>query len=159
TQFSVAFAFTNFDSPTGSGLSFGGQRVAAPAHNGSPHGQLESQPHDVIHGQIGGMTGGMNFPSPPARGPGFRLHPRDIHRPWKRWLQQGGRTNPTGNTVWMNTPFKFFDENGTQVTLKGADILDTVTQLEYRYDDDPDVPGPASLIDVALPTEKEMDMT
>jgi len=57
TQYSVAFAYTNFSSPTGNGLSFGGQRVANSVHNGQPHGQIELQPHDVIHGQIGGPNG------------------------------------------------------------------------------------------------------
>jgi hypothetical protein len=37
----------------------------------------------------------------------------------------------------MNQSFTFFDENGTQVSLKGSDILNTVTQLNYRYDDIP----------------------
>lgn len=43
-RFDQAFGFTNFDSPEGSALSFGGQRVPGKRHFGSPHGQIESQP-------------------------------------------------------------------------------------------------------------------
>ena len=41
TDVSNAFSFTNFASPTGSGLSFGGQIVPAPRHFSSPHGRLK----------------------------------------------------------------------------------------------------------------------
>jgi len=37
----------------------------------------------------------------------------------------------------MDTPFTFFDENGTQVTMRSRDVLHTASQLDYRYDDDP----------------------
>ncbi len=36
----------------------------------------------------------------------------------------------------MNHVFNFFDENGNQVSLTGAQVLNTVSQLGYRYDDD-----------------------
>jgi hypothetical protein len=145
-QTGTAMNFTNFSSPTGSGLSFGGQRLTQPAHDTGPHGQLERQPHDVIHDLVGG--GGtpdqswMGFPETAARDPIFWLHHAMIDRLWKRWLDRGGgRQNPEGNSVWMNTQFTFFNENGQQVTMRGRDILDTVNQLDYRYDDDPSLSG------------------
>ena len=37
----------------------------------------------------------------------------------------------------MNTAYQFYDESGSPVSLSGKDILNTVAQLDYRYDDDP----------------------
>lgn len=155
TLYSTAFAYTNFTSPTGSALSFGGQIVNAPTHFSNVHGQLEAQPHDVIHGVVGG-SGNFGDPNRSGRDPIFWLHHANIDRLWNRWLQQGGgRSNPTGNAVWMNTVFKFFDENGTQVEMKGSDVLDTVAQLQYRYDDDPVVLAPAAAIATDASPRKE----
>jgi hypothetical protein len=155
TLFSTAFAYTNFSSPTGSGLSFGGQVLTAPAHFTGPPGQLEMQPHNVLHGLIGG-SGDMGDPNRAARDAIFWLHHANIDRLWKRWLQQGGgRANPTGNAAWMKTVFRFFDENGQEVKMTGADILNTVTQLEYRYDDDPITLAPAAAVAAAARAPKE----
>lgn len=137
-DFSGAFADTNFDSPTGSGLSFGGQ-IASPTQFNSPHGELESQPHDVVHVALGGL---MGDPETAAEDPIFWLHHANIDRLWNRWIAQGGgRQDPTGDAAWMNTTFTFYDENGTAIKMSGQQIIDTVNQLGYRYDDDP-VPAP-----------------
>jgi hypothetical protein len=148
-----ALSLTNFTSPFGSVLpSFGGQTVSQPVHLRRPHGALEGSPHDVIHGLVGGPGGGptdpnrawMSWPQTAARDPIFWLHHAMIDRVWKVWLRmREGRQNPVGNSVWMNTTFRFFDESGAQVTMSGRDILNTVTQLDYRYDDDP--PGGISV--------------
>jgi hypothetical protein len=145
-QTGTAMDFTNFSSPTGSGLSFGGQRVTQPVHFTAPHGSLEGSPHDVIHGLVGGngdpSQSWMSFPETAARDPIFWLHHAMIDRLWKRWLDRNeGRSNPVGNSAWMDTQFTFFDENRQQVTMRGRDILDTVNQLDYRYDDDPSLSG------------------
>ena len=89
TDVSNAFSFTNFASPTGSGLSFGGQIVPAPRHFSSPHGRLEMQPHDIIHVVVGG-SGWMSDPNFAARDPIFWLHHCNIDRLWNRWLSLGG---------------------------------------------------------------------
>jgi hypothetical protein len=143
-----ALNFNNFSSPFGSGFSFGGQRVTQPVHQIGPHGRLEEDPHDGIHVLVGGRGVAaqhwMSFPETAARDPIFWLHHAMIDRVWKVWLRQReGRRNPVGNDFWMNTTFRFFDENGAQVTMRGRDILNTVTQLDYRYDDDP--PGTISV--------------
>jgi tyrosinase len=138
-DFSQAFAFTNFEAPTDSGFtSFGG---APPAPglihfdgSGVNEGALESTPHDPVHGRIGGWMATINLS---ARDPIFYLHHANIDRLWKRWLAQNqGRQDPTSDSVWMTTQFTFFDENGQQVQKSGRDILDTVGQLDYCYDDD-----------------------
>jgi Common central domain of tyrosinase/Polyphenol oxidase middle domain/Protein of unknown function (DUF_B2219) len=148
-QTATALSLHNFTAPSGSGLpSFGGDTVSQAFHRRSPHGALEGSPHDVIHGLVGGFGGGptdpdhawMSWPQTAARDPIFWLHHAMIDRVWEFWLGLTGlplRQNPTGNSVWMNTPFTFFDENGQEVSMSGKDILNTVTQLDYRYDDLP----------------------
>jgi len=113
----------NFTTPSGSGLpSFGGRTVSQPVHLGGPHGTLELQPHDIIHGAVGGRGSvaqhWMSFPATAARDPIFWLHHAMIDRLWNRWLAQPGtQGNPVGNSVWMNTSFTFFDGNGAQVSI------------------------------------------
>jgi hypothetical protein len=157
-----ALSFLNFSSPFGSGLSFGGQRVTQPVHLAlNPiFGALENAPHNAIHDLVGGSGSctqhWMSCPETSARDPIFWLHHAMIDRVWKRWLDQGGgRQNPTGNSFWMNHQFNFFDENGNQVSMRGQDILNTVTQLDYRYDDDP--PGSAIRVPFAVEPTPEVE--
>jgi tyrosinase len=131
--FDRAMAFTNFSSPAGSALSFGGQTAPGPQHFDSPHGQLESQPHDIIHVLVGGSDGWMSDPNTAAQDPVFWLHHANIDRLWNVWIAKGeGRQNPTGQP-WLTQTFVFFDENGQRVEMTGQQILDTAQQLNYRY--------------------------
>ncbi|MGH8001222.1 MAG: tyrosinase family protein, partial [Brasilonema sp.] len=108
--------------------------------NPSVTGQLENLPHDVIHVNIGG-AGWMSDPRLAARDPIFWLHHCNIDRLWEQWLSQGqGRSNPVNNSTWIDTKFIFFDENGQQQEMSGQDILDTGSQLDYVYDDQPTTP-------------------
>jgi tyrosinase len=132
-DFSAAFADLSFDSPTGSGASFGGQ-IAAPMQFNGPHGDFESQPHDVVHVALGGL---MTDPDTAAQDPIFWLHHANIDRMWNRWLAQGGGRTDATDAAWLNTTFTFYDEAGHAVYLTGGEIMDTVGQLNYRYDDDP----------------------
>jgi len=148
----VALSYKNFSATKsqpgtfGLNLSFGGLTVSNPLHFGRHHGQLESQPHDVIHDVLGGDQGLMADPNTAAQDPIFYLHHSNIDRLWKRWLDQGGgRKNPSVSTSqWLKQQFVFFDidpatRQAKQITLTGAQILDTVSQLNYRYDDDPPI--------------------
>jgi Common central domain of tyrosinase/Polyphenol oxidase middle domain len=127
--------FTNFSSVTGSALSFGGQTVTAPNHSGFPHSAFERTPHDNVHSDIGGWMGSFNTA---ARDPIFWLHHANIDRLWEQWLASGGgRSNPTTDTVWMTTQFEFFDEYGHSVKLSGQQILNTASQLNYVYNQNP----------------------
>ena len=99
--------------------------------------QLEQQPHNLMHVEVGG-EGWMSDPRMAARDPIFWLHHANIDRLWKRWIQlEGGRTNPTADPTWMNSKFAFYDEEKRRVEMTGAQVLETVPQLDYRYDDDP----------------------
>lgn len=150
------FSFTNFTSPTG-GLSFGGRTVSNVVHFGAQHGQFESSPHDVIHDDIGD-GGWMSDPDQAARDPVFYVHHCNIDRLWKHWLAQGGgRTNPTGNPTWMNQKFRFFDHDADAVVdVAIKDFIDTVTQLHYRYDDDP---APSAAVAAAPQADPEQATT
>jgi len=137
-DYAAAFADVDFDSPSGSGASFGGQ-IATPMQFNGPHGDFESQPHDVVHVALGGL---MSDPKTAAEDPIFWLHHANIDRMWNRWLAQAdGRTDAT-DAAWLSTQFTFYDEAGHAVYLTGAEIEDDVGQLNYRYDDDPSTPQP-----------------
>jgi hypothetical protein len=137
---SVAMADIGFEPSMGG--NFGGGPPPGPCHfdvSGMNQGDLENQPHDVIHGQVGGIMGET---TQSGNDPIFFLHHTEIDHLWKRWLALGGgRANPTSDSTWMNTSFTFYDETGNVVTLSVKDALDTVAQLDYRYDDDPQVKG------------------
>jgi tyrosinase len=153
---SRAFSFLNFtsavqDNVTGGGVitnSFGGDVVPGTAHfadqnfSGTFDGELEMQPHNNIHDQVGGtytddqgeqFTGLMADPNTAARDPIFWLHHSNIDCLWVKWLAQGG-SNPTDGN-FLNASFNFYDENGTRVTMFVRDILDTSTFKYYIYPD------------------------
>jgi tyrosinase len=135
-SYANGFALTNFTAATAATPSFGGRTVTAPAHfpPGGGSGRIEQSPHNNVHNDISGEMATGESP----RDPIFWLHHSNIDRLWKRWIALGGgRTNPTSDTAWMNQSFTFFDENGAAVSLTGSQIVNTVSQLGYRYDDDP----------------------
>ncbi len=90
----------------GSRLSFGGARILEPAHSTDRAftGALENQPHNLVHGRIGGTEGWMSDANTAAQDPIFWPHHSNIDRLWERWLDRGdGRANPVGDAVWMAT--------------------------------------------------------
>lgn len=79
----------------------------------------------------------MTDPNCAALDPIFWLHHANIDRLWNTWLTLGGgRANPS-EAAWRTQSFVFHDETGAQVTMTGADVVDTATQLGYAYDDVP----------------------
>jgi tyrosinase len=114
-------------------------------------GALEFSPHNNVHNDISGDMASGESP----RDPVFWLHHSNLDRLWKRWLALGNaRANPTTDNVWMTHIFTFFDENGTQVNLTGAQVLNTVSQLGYRYDDDPFVLWPLVKVKLAMAPQR-----
>lgn len=100
---------------------------------GQFQGSVQGTPHDAVHLSIGGNMGAF---STAGQDPIFWLHHCNIDRLWEKWLAQGGgRVDPTSDTTWMNTNFTFVDENKNFVQMSGADILYTVNQLNYQYED------------------------
>ena len=68
-SYAIAFSDLNFEAPFGS--SFGGNSVPAPVQFDSGRGDLEQQPHNVIHCVVGGL---MCDPDTAAQDPVFWLH-------------------------------------------------------------------------------------
>ena len=102
-------------------------------------------PHGSVHGAIGGDMGAVPTA---AKDPVFWLHHANIDRLWEQWLRKcQGRANPVAGP-WMTQIFKFFDENGVAVNMTGSQIVNTATQLNYRYDFPPMVPCGAVIANV-----------
>ncbi|MFP5288057.1 MAG: tyrosinase family protein, partial [Thermoanaerobaculia bacterium] len=162
TTFNQAMLFTNFASPAGSGLSFGGQTVPGPVHFGGVFGQIENQPHNIIHVIVGGQTGWMSDPNLAARDPIFWLHHANIDRLWSVWNARGeGRDNPTTGP-WTTQVFTFFDENGQAVQMTGQQVVDTAQQLDYQYapgsGDQPGLQAPGESIPAAPFTDNKREV-
>ena len=134
-----ALSQADFTSPA---MGFGGGKVG-PQHFGNfaNTGALEQTPHNDIHVVVGGSGAGqcqggfMIDPNCAALDPIFWLHHGNIDRLWNVWLD-AGRANPP-DASWRNAPFVFYDESGTEVTMTGAEVLDSAAQLGYVYDDAP----------------------
>ena len=115
-------------------------------------GDLENQPHDVIHGVVGPPL--MYNTQASANDPVFYAHHTEIDHLWEVWLQQSGHANPTSDNTWMNFSYSFYDETGNVVSLSVKDTLDTVTQLDYRYDDEPQAGAMKRARAQAAPTQQ-----
>ena len=145
--------FTGGDSDIPPG--FGGPETMF--HHGpesdTTNGRLESLPHNVIHGAIGGVAPGgnpndwrdfglMSMPMTAALDPIFWLHHANIDRLWSVWLRdtQEQHENPD-LTTWLDGPadrqFVFPTSNQGERTFRARDVLDTTAApLDYRYEDE-----------------------
>lgn len=97
---------------------------------------INGTPHGAVHVSIGGDMGAFETA---GLDPIFWLHHCNIDRLWNKWLKGGGgRSNPpASDTAWHNTLFTFFDENGAQVQMKGADIVDAAhSDCRSCYDEE-----------------------
>jgi hypothetical protein len=142
TSFATAYSYVNFTGTPAPG--FGGPQTGF-SHEPTAFGALENQPHNIVHVLVGGdsippcSSGWMSDPNCAAQDPIFWLHHANIDRLWTNWLALGGGRADPPDTAWRNFTFKFYDENGAEVSMTPADVLDTLTQLHYKYDDHPAV--------------------
>lgn len=113
---------------------FGGG-ITGVAQFSNDTGQLENQPHNVIHNAVGGTQGPMRDPQAAAQDPIFWLHHANIDRLW--WLWTAGQHPSPTDTRWTAEKFEFFDEHGQQVSMTPSDVLDIETQLGYTYETPP----------------------
>lgn len=78
-------------------------------HSGSDTGDLEMNPHNFVHGMVGGQsdstkeTGLMGVPATAALDPIFYLHHANIDRMWAAWNETGGNDNPS-DPNWLHGP-------------------------------------------------------
>jgi hypothetical protein len=138
TSPAAALAMGTFAPPPSPG--FGGG-ISAPQHFWTLNGGVEQTPHNDIHNVLGGPGGWMADPDLAALDPIFWLHHANIDRIWARWTANGH--SAPSNATWRNRTFALFDEGGASVPMAVRDTLDTVGNLDYRYDDVPTtVPAP-----------------
>ncbi len=132
------------------GASQFGGGVTGVAQFSNSTGQVENQPHNVIHVAVGGNAGLMSDPDAAAADPIFWIHHANIDRLWFIWNGNARRLNPN-DPRWTAQSFSFFDANGHRVTNTPADVLDIAGQLGYTYE----VPAPAVPAAPPAPTPEE----
>ncbi len=96
-----------FAGSAGGGQGFGGADTGVTNHGGGTHGNLESNPHDLIHVLVGGTVtpGLMSDPDTAGLDPIFYLHHANIDRLWEVWRRNSTtHTDPGGDTSWPKGP-------------------------------------------------------
>jgi tyrosinase len=136
----AAMSADHFVTPAdGTAGGFGGPQTAF--HHGfdGAKGDLEQQPHDIVHGWVGGL---MNNPDTAALDPIFWCHHANIDRLWEAWRVTVD-ANPTSKQ-WLNKKFKLRDHAGAIVEMTVSGVV-KATQLNYTYDKLPAVPAVAAI--------------
>jgi tyrosinase len=155
------------------------------SHGGQTHGDLESQPHDMVHVLVGGgdpdnpqLPGLMSDPDTAGLDPIFYLHHGNIDRLWQVWrLNPPTDVDPT-EANWLKGPantggriFSMPMPDGKAWDYTPSDMVD-LAKLGYTYDDlSPAVPAPApesralalgaspaALEGVAMPSGKNVEL-
>lgn len=141
---------------SGGSPGFGGVDTGF-SHSGQVHGGIESQPHDWVHGLVGGanpadpddpmLAGLMSDPATAGLDPIFWLHHANIDRLWEQWNRARvtpPHADPT-DPPWDQGPgiigqrtFAMPMPDGTTYDYVPGDVVD-IGSLGYEYDD----PGPA----------------
>jgi tyrosinase len=128
---------------------FGGPATGF-SHSGQTSGNLENNPHNLVHVFVGGSDPGnrheglMSDPGIAALDPIFYLHHANIDRMWAAWNQTNA--NPT-DPKWLKGPASIGERsfvmpvNGKAWKYTPGDMSD-LNKLDYRYDSLPK-PAPA----------------
>ncbi len=127
---------------------YGGGNTEGFAHFGTSTGNLEQNPHNMVHNEVGGQVsntlwGLMADPGLAGLDPIFYLHHANIDRLWASW-NQAGNTNPT-DSDWLEgpndsdprgnrRPFYMPNPNGS-AWLYYPSMVNTISQLDYTYRD------------------------
>jgi tyrosinase len=132
---------------SGGSPGFGGVDTGF-AHSGHVHGGIETQPHDWVHGLVGGgdpqdpqSPGLMSDPDTAGLDPIFWLHHANIDRLWEVWRRNPpAHVDPT-DQKWIKGPasigqriFSMPMPGGTPWDYVPGDMAD-LAELDYAYDD------------------------
>ncbi len=119
-------------------------------------GRLEETPHNAIHGAVGGRNGLMGNIRAAAQDPIFWLHHANIDRLWSVWSGVAGHLDPS-EASWRGHVFKFFDKNGHEVSMRPEEVLETLPDLGYSYDDGAGAPHAAVALGTAAPAGRRAE--
>ncbi|MER7489298.1 tyrosinase family protein [Streptomyces sp. NPDC126497] len=98
-------------------------------HSNGQSGLLEMQPHNLLHGYVGGVM--LQFFSP--RDPVFWLHHANIDRLWAAWnASSAEHRNPT-DADWLGFAHTFRDAQGNQVRFTSGELQST-EEFGYVYE-------------------------
>jgi tyrosinase len=130
----------------GGSPGFGGVNTGF-SHGGQVHGGIETQPHDWVHGLVGGgdpqsnLPGLMSDPDTAGLDPIFWLHHANIDRLWEVWRKNPSSHVDPSDANWVNGPqavgegaFVLPMPNGMSWTYTPGRMSD-LSQLNYSYDD------------------------
>jgi tyrosinase len=131
---------------SGGSPGFGGVNTGF-SHGGQVHGELESQPHDAVHGYVGGsdpesgLPGLMSDPDTAGLDPIFWLHHANIDRLWEVWRKNPPTAVDPSDANWINGPaaigeraFTLPMPGGVSWTYMPGEMSD-LSKLNYNYDD------------------------
>lgn len=132
---------------SGGSPGFGGVDTGF-SHGGPVHGGIETQPHDFVHGLVGGargndpaQPGAMSVPSTAALDPIFWLHHANIDRLWESWNRASQTHLNPGDPRWINGPgsvgqreFAMPMPDGATWTYTPGEMI-SIDTLGYAYDD------------------------
>lgn len=112
-------------------------------HGSGTSGNLEANPHNLVHGQVGGRGGFMSYPDYAALDPIFYLHHANIDRMWAGWNQK--YPNPPVDK-WVKGPTAAGDRKFVMPMPDGKPWhytpgdVNSLSQLDYGYDNLPTPP-------------------
>jgi tyrosinase len=129
---------------SGGSQGFGGVNTGF-SHGGRVHGGVETQPHDMVHGLVGGgdqqTLGLMSWPDLAGLDPIFWLHHANIDRLWEVWRGIPTSKGDPNDPNWVKGPantgqhaFVLPMADGTSWTYTPGDMTD-LSKLGYNYDD------------------------
>jgi tyrosinase len=130
---------------------FGGS-ASGFSHAGNVHGNIEGNPHDLVHAYVGGAISNSNYgliadPGIAALDPIFYLHHANIDRMWAGWNANGNSNSTDSN--WLNGPpdrrFVMPGPGGSPWYYTPMQ-MDNLNDLNYNYRELPAPPPAAPLV-------------
>lgn len=132
------------DDPSTPPPGFGGPQTGF-SHAGGTSGNLENNPHNLVHVYVGGSAPGgqtyglMSDPGIAALDPIFYLHHANIDRMWALWNLTPANANPAQSS-WLNGPAVGGNQEFVMPMPDGSSMvytpqqMNSLSQLNYTYD-------------------------
>ena len=138
TNATAALAEEQYSGPADAGIlaGFGGPQTGwhhFDESGFSTPGALEQQPHNLVHGQVGGRGGFMSGFDTAPLDPVFWLHHCNVDRLWEVWIRQPNRQNPTQAAWTTDEVFKFHNAQEGEESQTSSNVVDTAKDLGYTY--------------------------